>query len=358
MHDRSAAVYGLCRRYAFIGENAMKRMMIKKGSVRKGFLAAAAAVTAVVSFTSCAALEMLDSMAAGEEKNENVPAYNASVSAPSDDETAESIPDAGSESSEAESSDGEKGTLDVITDILTGGEEQNSSQVSAENGDGTPQAQDTETGEEVSSGAVSPAALPDAEQPETVLPPDNAPGETTPFTQVADDTSLPSDSSIYSAEAYTQESGMPAGGGGTLSAYLAYSEIVRRTADHVAGDPSYKDEFCRYYITDIDENGVSELLVETGTIEADRTVYVYTFDGTQPVTLGSFVSWHTTLGKGSGVIYSETAAMGSYLMNTIRIQDGKLFTERSAESTNESQLTEPLTGYGLNDRSALEQLRN
>ena len=325
----------------------MKRMIIKKGSVRKGFLAAAAAVTAVVSFTSCAALEMLDSMAAGEEANENVPAYNASVSAPSDDETAENIADSTAPTSEAEDTSSEKGTIDVLTDILTGEDDDSSATEAAGS-----------AAETAVSGEVSPAALPDTEQPEPILPPDSSLTETAPFTQVADDTSLPSDSSIYSAEAYTREDSAPAGGGGTLSAYLAYNEIVRRTADHVAADPSYKDEFCRYYITDIDDNGVSELLVETGSIEADRTVYVYTFDGTQPVTLGSFVSWHTTLGKGSGVIYSETAAMGSYLMNTIRIQDGKLFTERSEESTSESRLTEPLTSYSLNDRSALEQLRN
>lgn len=305
-----------------------------------------AAVTAAVGFSSCAALEMLDSMAAGDDNTNDTPAYTvaAQTAPPTTDEAADST--VTDETAPAE--DSEQDAIDVITGIFTGDE-------SEEGGESADTAQN--------GGTADPEELASASVPEfgqstvgdSSMPEDNT------YLQVADNTSSMTDSSIYSADAYTVESNsgdMPAGGGGVLSAYLAYSDIVRRTAEHVAADPSYQKDFCKYYITDIDDNGVYELLVETGTIEADRTVYVYTFDGSQPVPLGNFVSWHTTLGDGDGVIYSETAAMGSYLINTIRIQDGKLFTERNSESTSTSQLTRPLASYDLNDRSALETLRN
>lgn len=138
--------------------------------------------------------------------------------------------------------------------------------------------------------------------------------------------------------------------------YDAYKLILEEYIEKF-NDPlsSYQDEYCRYYVTDVENDGINELLVEMGTCEADRSVSIYKFDGKEAAYIGSFITWKATLGGGNGenVIYSETATMGNYTLNTVTIENGEVVFERG-ETTDESQLSHLLSFYALDDASGIE----
>ena len=348
-----------------------KRTKLRFG---KAFCAVTAAAVAVFGFGSCAALEMLDKLAA-EEDSANHTTTTVVAAAPAvDTDPAES-------SNAGDNKDENKDP--AAPEQSSQGETENSSGQTGTKG------QDTSSGSEGGAldrteSMLAPGTSPDSNGSGTAAPDSivTDPGQP-PQSQVPTDSSLFTDltgsgtnsSSLSegSGDLYTPGNfssdisstsnsssipdNVPANAVGGSQIYLAYSELVDKYASYVAKDPSFKAEFCRYYITDIDDNGVSEILIETGTIETDRTIYVYTFDGREAELLGNFVAWHTRLGDGPGVMYTETSAMGSYIVSTTRIQDGKLFTQREEQPFSESQITVPIIGYPYTNTAPLEALR-
>lgn len=136
---------------------------------------------------------------------------------------------------------------------------------------------------------------------------------------------------------------------------LAYAKIIDECKEVCDSDPDNYGQFSRYYIVDIDDDGVMELITDLGSCEADRLANIYTYDGTQAVDLGSFVSWRSFFGEGDGVLYSEATAMGSYTLSTITISGGAIQVERG-EASGQSRLVNPLTAYGFDDLSGLESI--
>ncbi|MCD7740634.1 MAG: hypothetical protein LUI06_00245 [Ruminococcus sp.] len=136
----------------------------------------------------------------------------------------------------------------------------------------------------------------------------------------------------------------------------AYASTIEEYDENRGEDKLYQDEYCKYYLTDMDGDFESELLVETGSCEADRTVYVYTYDGGKAQLLGSFSSWRAELGEGDGVLYSETNSLGSYILSTITIEDGEVVVERGEDASIESQLKNKLKGHDFDDLNALDDM--
>ena len=131
----------------------------------------------------------------------------------------------------------------------------------------------------------------------------------------------------------------------------AYSKVLSEYSDKCVKDPLLKPDFCRYYIADIDGDGTPELLAETGSCEADRTVFVYAFDPASGIakSLGSFVAWHAELGMSGGRLGCETRAMGSYLLTVVDISGGSVSAERDGAPTEDSALDEVLEYYSFTD---------
>lgn len=136
---------------------------------------------------------------------------------------------------------------------------------------------------------------------------------------------------------------------------LEYAKIIDQCKEICDTDPDNYNEFSRYYVVDINGDGVMELITDLGSCEADRLANIYTYDGEQAVDLGSFVSWRSFFGAGDGVLYSEATAMGSYTLSTITIEDGEICVERD-DATGESKLKNPLTAYMFDDLSGLESV--
>ncbi len=179
--------------------------------------------------------------------------------------------------------------------------------------------------------------------------------QTLPQQAVPSDTeseaSSETDSSLTESRpgALTENIGLHGNAGAAMD---SYAQLIDEAGKKCADDPLYNEEFCRYYLADIGSDGVTELIIETGTCEADRMAVVYTFDGTAAKELGSFITWHAELGYENGVLYSETSAMGSFTLNTVTIVNDQLeFTK--GESSFESQIRQKLAYYPLTDASGV-----
>lgn len=314
--------------------------------------AVVAAVVAASGLGSCAALEMLDSLAAEEESTaQAAPAYTAppAPQAPPTDNDTTAVPaedqpapeSTAEQFAEAAESLGEASGILTVPNNNTDNNNQ-SANVNVELNNEPPQPA------QPSDGSLLTALTEGGTAPDAAADP-GTPGDFLTEAGTVNVSGANIQNQSQSAEPSEPLTGSPV--------YCAYTELVGSYAALASADPAYKPEYCHYYITDIDDDGTPELLIEMGTIETDRTINVFTFNGTSVEGLGNFVAWHTTLGDGDGVLYTETSAMGSYMLSTIRIQEGKLFTESEEQPFSESQIRMPLISYGLNDHSALNGLR-
>lgn len=157
---------------------------------------------------------------------------------------------------------------------------------------------------------------------------------------VHDDSAAEGDSAADSSEAETPtepQSGIAA----------AFTSVLNDYAEQSKTDPFMEDGFCKYYITDMDLDGTPEMIVETGSREADRTGYVYRYDlrADKAVQIsGTITSWHATFGIYGGKLGCETVTLGRYMLTTVEISDGALVTSR-LDPTEESLLEKELTAY-------------
>jgi hypothetical protein len=106
----------------------------------------------------------------------------------------------------------------------------------------------------------------------------------------------------------------------------AYEATLMEYEYGMPGEESVQYWVCKYYIYDIDEDGVSELLIHHGTCEADYTGEVYTFDGENAVYLGSFSTFHTSVytAPGTNGFITQMGHMGEEQVTLISIEDNGL----------------------------------
>lgn len=105
------------------------------------------------------------------------------------------------------------------------------------------------------------------------------------------------------------------------------------------GDPPLS----RYWLYDIDKDGVPEMLVEYGSCEADRRTYVYGWVDDVPAELGQFPSGHCSVytWPGENAAALHYGQMGVEEICKISIRDGSL----TMETLLEAGLEEPVEEY-------------
>lgn len=108
----------------------------------------------------------------------------------------------------------------------------------------------------------------------------------------------------------------------------AYQEFV---ATYPPGSYGGSAEFaCPYSLFDIDSNGIPELLIEKGNIEANYTYYIYTYENGQAKFMGTTNGSHSTLfGKTnatSGELLLRKAHMGHHQVFEINYINGSITT--------------------------------
>ncbi len=206
-----------------------------------------------------------------------------------------------------------------------------------------------ETSDSVDDESSSETSAPDVPESVTVLEGADTSDSDADESTVGVDESEEADSFDEPDES-TEEPG--GGGDGSIEItpqYVAFTGIVEEYRKRFGAGTDLNSEFCRYYIADIDADGVYELIAETGTFEADRTAYVFVFDGEHALLCGDFITWHAELGLGDGCLYSETQAMGSYIFYKVRLEDGAVVSERADDSVTEMP-------YGLLDYHTFDDL--
>lgn len=220
----------------------------------------------------------------------------------------------------------------------------------------------TEDGEEVSSEAVEttvPAEQPEdstdggAVNTEAPAPDTDGSGEVFELSEAEQQGSTMTAEPLGEGEEPTAE---PVADDKTIGG--AYASVIAEYADQCDRDPLMKPEFCRYYIADMDGSGTPELLAETGSCEADRTVYVYSYDSLSAMAKeeGSFVAWHAELGMSNGRLGCETKTMGSYLLTIVELTSDGVKSDRAGVPTAETTLEEVLPHYAFTDDSGLAGL--
>ncbi len=110
-----------------------------------------------------------------------------------------------------------------------------------------------------------------------------------------------------------------------------YSKLLGDAHDKFAFE-----EYCDYYLFDMNNDGVQELIIHTGTCEQDRTYTFYTYKKGETIKLGEANGWHSGLEEskdGNIAIYSggqgyyscfEYAIEGDSLKETVIAQNAEL----------------------------------
>lgn len=122
-------------------------------------------------------------------------------------------------------------------------------------------------------------------------------------------------------------------------------------------------EYNYYYIYDIDNDGVKELLLQEGTCEADYQYYIYTIENGAAVYLDTIPGGHTMFyedakgGSGNSILQLQ-AHMGYEMISRITLNNGKVSTEllserELGESDEYFDNGFPLPGSSVTDKSYL-----
>lgn len=122
-------------------------------------------------------------------------------------------------------------------------------------------------------------------------------------------------------------------------------------------------EYNYYYIYDIDNDGVKELLLQEGTCEADYQYYIYTIENGAAVYLDTIPGGHTMFyedakgGSGNSILQLQ-GHMGYEMISRITLNNGKVSTELLSErelGENDEYFDNgfPLPGSSVTDKSYL-----
>lgn len=111
--------------------------------------------------------------------------------------------------------------------------------------------------------------------------------------------------------------------------------------------------FCKYTLYDIDENGVNELIVQSGTSEGDRIYYVYTCENNQSKLLGEYNAWHLGLYGSNKKIIAVDGMGGNWTIYNIIISNDEVVKKeiKTVESADSPTYSNKLDFYELYDYS-------
>jgi len=123
-------------------------------------------------------------------------------------------------------------------------------------------------------------------------------------------------------------------------AYIAYLETLN----------SEKDKANLYYLYDIDNDGIEELIIETGEYSAEMECKFYSYKaGVGNIFLGSTVDM-ILYGSLDGTLLGMGGKMGYYTFYEMSIENGKIVTNVTEEGYVEGEYPEP-DGEYLNSYS-------
>lgn len=140
-----------------------------------------------------------------------------------------------------------------------------------------------------------------------------------------------------------------------------YGPLLDQTLEKYENDMG---EYLLYYVYDIDKNGVRELIVQTGTCEADYMYEIYTIQDGKAVYLGEIAGGHTSFfadekGGAEDYIIQMYAQMGYERICHVSLQNGVPVSEeissREVPADEEYYSNEyPLEYAYITDKSLLE----
>ena len=141
----------------------------------------------------------------------------------------------------------------------------------------------------------------------------------------------------------------------TISEFDIYQPILKDYYNNCKKEHSIYDihSFCKYTLYDIDENGVNELIVQSGTSEGDRTHYVYTCENNQSKLLGKYNAWHLGLYGSNKKIIAVDGMGGNWTIYNIIISNDEVVKKeiKTVESADIPTYSNKLDFYELYDYS-------
>lgn len=149
---------------------------------------------------------------------------------------------------------------------------------------------------------------------------------------------------------------------GTEDIYVAYLNQIEEAYEELSKITDELDYMPRFTLYDLDGNGVKELIIKTGTCEADYVCELYTYED-EIIYLGSINGGHSALylpDEGVG-LYSLMAQMGSASLYRVTIENNTVVEEviyqnKEYDDPDEVEIYEYLETYHVSQTDQLAQL--
>ncbi len=117
--------------------------------------------------------------------------------------------------------------------------------------------------------------------------------------------------------------------------------------------------FHNYYVYDINNDEIYELITEMGTCEADNKYSVYSMKGNEMIFAGDIGAGHSTLVEKDGKLYRDSAHMSQQKVDLISFDGKKVTTETVYENTSATEYTEygtAIDSYDWSDTSGIKNI--
>lgn len=124
------------------------------------------------------------------------------------------------------------------------------------------------------------------------------------------------------------------------------------------------NEYDEYFLYDIDKNEVPELIIKSGTCEADYMFYYYTYDN-KLINLGSDSAGHSYLGipydSDEPKLIKSQAHQGHQVVSEITVESGRIkktyLFEKDVMETEDYAQYDVLSGTSITDMSAINNIK-
>lgn len=117
--------------------------------------------------------------------------------------------------------------------------------------------------------------------------------------------------------------------------------------------------FHNYYVYDINNDEIYELITEMGTCEADNKYSVYSMKGNEMIFAGDIGAGHSTLVEKDGKLYRDNAHMSQQIIDLIAFDGKKITTETVYENSSSTEYTKygtAINSYDWSDTSGIKNI--
>lgn len=141
---------------------------------------------------------------------------------------------------------------------------------------------------------------------------------------------------------------------------LANDDDMKTALKTLLTSGKYQATFDKYYVYDIDNNGVEEVIIPTGEIEADKAIYVFEYKDKKFTQIGMLPGSHRVIygnSKDGGLLLCF-GQMGAEMIDSITLKNGTLTTTNIIEMREVSKYTKldyevELTPYDITNYAPL-----